>query len=121
MTENPDGPQRTTQLLVYGFRNPKYRPRPWLNLRVVLATTSLSDARKILGREGFDRPKRHFRVDDKEAESLALANPGTLVWQSFDDWESGTRSWRIGGTHVIEEAAQSELQRRGESGIEDQR
>jgi hypothetical protein len=120
MTKNPGRSRPAAQVHVYGFRSPKYRQRPWLYLRVVVATTSLGDARRILGREGFDRPKHHFRVDDEEAESLALANPGTLVWQSLDDWGTDAQSWQIGGAHTIEELTQRNPQLRSESDVSDQ-
>lgn len=108
-------PRCAAQLHVYGFRSPKYRRRPWLDLRVVIAATSLGDARRILGREGFDRPKHHFRVDDKEAEAIALENPGELVWQSLEDWGTGAQSWQVGGMQVIEESARNRHQRRTRS------
>jgi hypothetical protein len=62
----------------------------------VVSATSLKNARRILGDEGFDRPKQHFRVNDKDAERLALTNPGVLIWQSLDDWEAGAQSWQVG-------------------------
>jgi len=96
------GVQRTAQLHVYGFRTPKYRPRPWLRLRVVAAAYSLKDARKILAREGFDRPKQSYQVDDTEAASLAIQNAGCLVWQSLDDWGTNDQSWQVGGRDAIE-------------------
>ncbi|MGH3874830.1 MAG: hypothetical protein ACRDSR_25560 [Pseudonocardiaceae bacterium] len=87
---------------VYGFRGLRCRGRPGAQLRVIVASTSLGGAREALGRAGFDKPRRHFRVDDREAARLALRNPDTVIWQTLDAWAAGDRSWQVGGTETVE-------------------
>ena len=90
-------------LKLFRLSGPEYRPARWMRLStVVIAATSLSEAKRLLKDEGISASGDWFPIKitstDVEA-TLALANARQPVWDNLDRLEAG---WHVGGRDAIE-------------------